>query len=748
MRNIILFAFLLITPVAARGQTVGLVLSGGGAKGLYHVGVMQALEENGIPIDYISGTSMGAIIGALYACGYSPWEIGEVLRSPQVTNWITGRIEERYTYYFKQMHPTAAMITLRLDPGKEGGITAQLPGSLVQSDQLDMAFADFFGGVDVVTGGDFDNLMIPFRCVATDARSRSEKVFRGGDLGLAVRASMSIPLLFEPVRTDRELYFDGGLFNNFPWQALMEGFAPDVLLGSMCTGDVLEGSTVVEQALTLTTLSTDYTLPRETDVMVSHMFPEISMVDFGKADFLIEQGYNDALARMERIKRSVGRRADDAALARRRAEFRAQVPPLHFDEVTITGLTDKQQAYVRRLLRIERDGFPLSFEKFRLEYFKILAEGDINGGYPVVTYRPETGRFGLAMDMVAKPSFKAMVGGNISSTALNQLYFGLEYKKIGSAARSHYLDGYFSAFHTAVELNNRIDFFVHSPFWAEAGGQVNFYNYFRSDYGFLKRGWEVDNSKYRDHYLTAAIGMPSSRHSVVSLRVNLGRDEYLYHTDPTLRNEAEMDRTRFGFVGLKLEYGRRNLDFLLYPTRGVEQHASLIYVDGRERLREAGGVHHAAATRRWFGAKVRREHYLPRWVGWFSMGYMVEAVAAPRPQFMSDYATGLSAPAFLPTQHSRIVYMREFRSDVYAAAGLMPIIHMRPNLYLKTRGYVFVPRGGERNRVRYIVDAALVYQSMLGPVSLSLSQYDTRGNNWFITFNFGRTLFNDKGMFY
>ena len=764
MRLLFILSFSLATAVA-QGQSVGLVLSGGGAKGLYHVGVMKALEENGIPIDYISGTSIGSIIGALYAAGYTPDQIGEALKSPDVSNWISGRIDDRYRYYFKQMRENAATLSVRLDRREEQReerrrLRARIPSSIVPSDQLDLAFIEFFGAVDRATGGDFDRLMIPLRCVAADARGRKAVVFRDGDLGIAVRASMSIPLLFEPVSMDGMLLFDGGLFDNFPWRPLMDDFAPDVLIGSACTGAVEtagESATLMEQVFMITTIHTDYSLPRDGDVMIQRTFPDVSMLDFGKADYLIEQGYADAMEKMERLLEVVQRREDDEVLAGRREEFRRRVPPLLFGEINIAGLLPPQERYIRRVLRIERDAMPYDFEKFRSEYFKLLAGGQVSGSFPRVMYNEETGFFTLDLRLTAEPVFRAMFGGNISSTALNQAYVGFERRIIGSTARSHYLDGYFSVFHTAVALDNRIDFFVRSPFYFELGGQLNFYNYFRSNYGFLQRGQSNTYSKLRDHYASTAIGMPLGRHSVMNMRLNVGRNEYLYSLDPAAVGDF-MDRTRFSFTGVQFELERKNMNYKIAPTRGIYQKLSVVWINGRERFLPAATLagQSARADRQWVGAKYSREQYFRRWGRWFSAGYLLEAVATNKPAFMNDYASSLSSPAFLPTPHSHIVYMREFRAPSYAAAGVMPIFHFGHNFYFKTSGYLFVPggrpevSGGDafRERARYIFDASLVYQTALGPVSLTLSQYDTVSDNWFITFNFGVALFNRRGLFY
>ena len=101
--------------ISASAQKVGVVMSGGGAKGLYHIGVMKALEENGIPVDYVSGTSMGSIIAGLYAIGYTPDEMAEVFKSDQIKYWMSGKIKPQYIYYFRQKQPNGAMVALRLD---------------------------------------------------------------------------------------------------------------------------------------------------------------------------------------------------------------------------------------------------------------------------------------------------------------------------------------------------------------------------------------------------------------------------------------------------------------------------------------------------------------------------------------------------------------------------------------------------------------------------------------------------------
>lgn len=132
MKRILLllsFCFLLLPMLHA--QKVGLVLSGGGAKGMTHIGIIRALEENNIPIDYITGTSMGAIIGSLYAMGYSPDDMEALLRSEDFKRWYSGKVEPKYAYYFKKSIPTPEFFNIRFDFKDSLNVKPQLPTSMV-----------------------------------------------------------------------------------------------------------------------------------------------------------------------------------------------------------------------------------------------------------------------------------------------------------------------------------------------------------------------------------------------------------------------------------------------------------------------------------------------------------------------------------------------------------------------------------------------------------------------------------------
>ena len=759
----IITLILLLSATLASAQRVGLVLSGGGAKGLYHIGVIKALEENGIPIDYVSGTSMGAIIAGLYAIGYTPEQMAEIFESNQIKYWMSGKIEDKYIYYFKQRRPNAAMITLRIDFRNPQRIAKlQLPTSLIQSNTLDLAFVEFFSGPSAQCGGDFDKLFVPFRCIATDAAARKEVVYRGGDLGKAIRASMTIPLVFRPIKPDSTLLYDGGIYNNFPWQVLQEDFKPDILIGSKC----VEGNSKpkednpMEQILALTMMHTDYDLPSDEDILIDHTFDDVTTLDFSKAAYVIDRGYQDAMAKMPQILERVVRRADTTELDLRRAAYRMSLPKLVFDKYEISGMGKKQTQYMKRILQLDKkleEQKLFDFDQFRSEYFKMLSEGEIEGDFPDVAYNDTTKSFQLDLHLRTKPSLKLMFGGNISSTSMNQAYVGVEYRRLGRNMHTYNFDGYFSALYSSVFVGGRNDFFWKIPFAVDYGFYYNYYNFFKSDFGMLSKHNDLSFAKQGDLHLTAGLSMPTDRFQAFSMRFNIGRENFRYFQSTGHSDDDVMDQSRFPFLGVKLELARNNLNYLMYPTRGLRQSISAIYVSGLEYYTPgtfAPTADRVEENRYWFGARFTREQYF-RIAKWFSLGYLVDGVITTHPSFSNEYATNISSPAFQPTPHSRLVYLKDFRSKSFIGGGIIPTFEFGPRFYLKNSVYAFLPEDANkstadvRKRLRYIFNSSLVYQTHIGPISLTLSKYDaTTSHNWFLTFNFGFMLFNGSGLFY
>lgn len=203
---------------------VGLVLSGGGARGAAHVGVIKVLDEMHIPIDYIAGTSMGAIVGGLYASGLSGEELGQIIQDADWSRLLSDEPPRAQRTYRRKADDFGFLVDFDVGVSKDGLIT---PQGIVQGQNMTIALRRWLLPVATVT--DFDQLPIPFRAVATDLLNGGEVVMKGGDLATAIRASMSVPGVFKPVRLDGKVLVDGGIADNLP-VGIAKAMGADVLI--------------------------------------------------------------------------------------------------------------------------------------------------------------------------------------------------------------------------------------------------------------------------------------------------------------------------------------------------------------------------------------------------------------------------------------------------------------------------------------------------------------------------------------
>ncbi|MEG1586311.1 MAG: patatin-like phospholipase family protein, partial [Bacteroidales bacterium] len=217
----LLFIFLALNLHAER-KTVGLVLGGGGAKGAAHVGVLKVLEEAGIPIDYIAGTSIGAIVGAFYACGHDAHEIDSLMRQ---LNWkllLSDQSPHNNLFYHTKEKEWKYVLNL---PIKK---QISLPAGIINGQNILNLFSDLTVGYHDLSS--FNNLPIPFACVATDLTKGNSITLDSGSLPLAMRASMSIPGIFMPVTLDSMILVDGGVLNNLPTN-VVKAMGADITIG-------------------------------------------------------------------------------------------------------------------------------------------------------------------------------------------------------------------------------------------------------------------------------------------------------------------------------------------------------------------------------------------------------------------------------------------------------------------------------------------------------------------------------------
>ena len=230
-QTIIFIASLLLFIQAAaiplhqeKRKKVGVVLSGGGAKGMAHIGALKVIEDAGIPIDYIVGTSMGAIIGGLYSIGYTPQQLDSMVRKQNWQFLLSDHIERREMNLMEREAEETYVISV---PFSKNAIK-EVTGGLIKGHNIDNLFSELtLGYHDSIS---FDSLPIPFACVSENLVLGEEYVFREGILSTAMRASMAIPGVFTPVRLNDMVLIDGGVVNNYPVDVARQ-MGADVIIG-------------------------------------------------------------------------------------------------------------------------------------------------------------------------------------------------------------------------------------------------------------------------------------------------------------------------------------------------------------------------------------------------------------------------------------------------------------------------------------------------------------------------------------
>jgi len=318
---------MLFAAEAARPK-VGLVLSGGAARGLAHVGVLKALEEQGIHIDAIAGTSMGAVIGGLYASGYKIDELEKLALGIDWKEALSDAPEREDVPFRRKQDDRDFLVKQKLSFRDDGSLG--LPLGVIQGQNLALLLESLLAHSSDIR--DFDKLPIPFRAVATDIVNGEKVVFRKGHLPQVIRASMSIPAVFAPVEINGQLLVDGGMVDNIPVEVARDMGVDMVIVVDI--GTPLRGRKqlntvfdILNQSITLMTRSNSevqLASLKPDDILIQPALASYGTTDFGRALDIINAGYR-ATQVME--KRLAGlRQSTDVQLAEARtAEERTPV---------------------------------------------------------------------------------------------------------------------------------------------------------------------------------------------------------------------------------------------------------------------------------------------------------------------------------------------------------------------------------------------------------------------------------------
>jgi len=740
-------------------QKVGVVLSGGGAKGLSHVGVLKALEENEIPVDFIAGTSMGAVIGGLYASGYSPEDIEEFIREDAVDQWITGELESEYIYFFKQSPQDASWVNINFsyDPANKK-IESRLPTNIISPHQLEFAFLELFSAASAASDYDFDNLMVPFRCVAADIDSSKAVVFSDGQLGPAIRASTTFPFFFKPITIDDKLLFDGGIYNNFPVDIMIDEFDPDFIIGIKAVSNYPQASSedVISQLQNMITSKTDYSIPGDKGIVIEPILPELSnVIDMSKKGEIIDSGYYAALRAMPGIISQVNRRVSREEVKKKRDEFREKEHPIIIDSISIKGLSAKgQKKYIMNSLK--HDSPYLTLEKMKMDYFRLLADDKVKYIFPTLVFNDSSGYFDMSMDIERDDQFVIGLGGNISSLAASTAFLGLQYRYFGGIGLDINVNGYFGQFYSSAHGDMRLDLPSKLPFFFGIYYTYNHKDYFRTQVYFFEDK-EPSYLVQNENHFGFQLGFPATRSGRIVSRFAAGYTKDNYYQNNTFTRIDTADVTYFDFITPDLRFEINSLNNRQYANKGVKLMMLFKYINGKEKTipgstsENKDEIHESYD---WVMFKLLYDNYF-RDFGFLTLGFYGELLLSNQPVFSNYTATILRTPIFAPIPEMNLLFLPNYRAQNYAAVGLKAIFNIYKPINFRLEGYLFQPYeelsqndSGDAVKQKqfsfrsYIVSGTFVYHSPFGPVSLALNYYDRAEESFSVFFNIGFIIFN------
>lgn len=748
--------------LSAKAQKVGVVLSGGGAKGLAHIGVLKALEENEIPIDYVAGTSMGGIIAGAYAAGMSPNQIEAIALSKEFSGWITGSLEEGYNYQYskKEDYPSFVRFNVSLDSAYGFLLNSSIASDL----SLNFALTEMFAQAAAISRNNFDSLFVPLRVVAADIFTQTDVVLRAGVLSDALRATQTVPFFYHPIKVDGKYLFDGGIYNNFPIDVMQKDFDPEVIIGSNVSTKVFEeypykeDDKLISKSLLYMLLDkSDPSKVPDSGVYIQPNLRVYTAFDFKYAKSMIDSGYRQTLRQMDEIKSKISERHAQDSVTAARDHFNSNARPLEIEEVNFNQFNSKQKRYLNRVFRNQRR--PLYFSDVKKGYFKLVSEDYFKNVYPSIVYDSSKDVFNFVLSRRPQNNFQVEFGGVIATRNFSTMFLGLHYYYFNRTLIHSSVNFYAGSFVKSVEVKYRMDLPNFGQFYIEPQATFNTWDYLE--------GRDVVIDKFEptvldriDRKIGASIGFPLGRQYKASLHgFYLNNDDKYINSDVLTSIDTLDNLSTNGFrAGINLTTG--SLNRKQYPSQGkaFSFYADWFSIKERYTPGSTSNINQEVEENHsWLRARITLQQYFNS--GFYSSGYYLDGVLSNQPLFANYQGSLISAPGFYPLQDSKTLLLQNFRAYNYVAGGWRNIFAIRNKLDFRLEAYVFKPFKAivEGQNQEGLLDdsfekffmagtAGLVYHSTVGPISLSLNYYDDPENQFGVLLHVGFLLFNKTSM--
>lgn len=762
MKRFLLVSFLIITT-AVNAQKVGLVLSGGGADALAHIGVIKALEENNIPIDCITGTSMGAMIGALYASGIPIEEIEAYFTSKYFEEISGGKIPKKHYYYYPHPEPTPSIIPISFKK-VDNGVTILLPSQVISSETFDFDAVKFLAQAEKDANYNFDSLNIPFRCVAADIITKELVVFRSGSLTQALRASMSYPFFIRPIEINGHLMYDGGIYNNFPQDILSEEFNPDFIIGSNVSSNFKKPSDddLLAQLRSIVVRNTTYQITDAPGVLIEPNI-DIGTFSFLDAQEAIDSGYTATLENMPQILKNVTPISQPNSIT----EKKTTSAPIEIGEIYFSGINKGQSRYAGAIMRSKkRRKKTLSLAQFEKNYYRLFQETYFQDVLTHLSYDTASQKYNAWISVKPVKSVVLDLGGNIASRPISGGYASFTFSKLSRVGIKTGLQTHYGKLYQGAHVYSQIDFGANLPIYVKPKLTLHNWNWFESRQSNL---FVTDKPNYLiegELFAGMEIGIGIGNKLRLTLESNFLQMESNYYQTKDFTPQDTADLTQFEGSVSKLSLGSNRLNYKQFPYEGTQFQLELCYIQGIEFYKggstsisgEAKTVPH-----KFMQFNLNYQEYI-KLSQKFRIGLHLAGAYSGMGLFNNLTSTVIQSPSYKPTPDSKTLFLESFHANKFLAGGIKLIYLPTSYFQIRAEAHLFQPYQAfnvdQLGNVGYsdpfqdrftLVSTAAVYHSPLGPLSVSLNYYFNNADispeenePYTLLFNFGYIIFNKR----
>ena len=726
--------------------TVGLVLTGGGARGAAHVGVISALEDSGIPIDYVVGTSVGALVGGYYAAGWSPEMMWSMLSTDEFQARVKGQPQDEFAFRSDYESPGVLSVRLGTDRG-------DVKGHLISSLTLDWALMEELSPACAAAKSNFDSLIVPFRCVASNVLAKKDTVFAEGNLSQSIRASMSFPFYMPPVWMDGSPFYDGGLYNNRPVDVMIESFNPDIILVSGTESAISDFNSddLISQIEALVVQYADPIESGTDGVFEISTDLDIETLDFGASSRACEQGYSRGLEFVDSHRGAIPVLSDLDHASRTRGQFVSKLEAFKVNGISVEGMEVSQKRYAERILNFAEKNRNAEALKRRL--FFLEANSHIGRVFPTAEQIDDG--FEVHLDVTAERDLQLEVGGSVSSQPLSMGHGALGLNHFSRVPMTARLTGTIGSLYSDLGFGVALHLGANTRVVLEPVVNLRRWNYTRDLVGFLQ--------EIRPTFFTSSerewggkVRIASGLRSDFCLSLLEMQTEDNTYSDWLFSSEEAVNQDRFSGLVLGGMWSYKSLNKKQFATRGSRLELGGHFFTGTYSSdytpRDEPGTRDSLERERsFFRGFAKVESYLPV-TNKLTIGLNTEARFSNE-KLQTTYRGSLAqATSYAPMLGASAMFLENFRGYNYGAVGAIVDLEMHYGVHLRSEVHVFKARKGivdGDKGPRLVPDSPSFWMAgvrawkelPIGPLSIGMEYYKSERSPIFFEVLIGCRLF-------